>query len=126
MYVRAVRGATQLNEDTASEIVSKTKELLQSLQAQNNLIIDDIISITLTMTPDCHAEFPAVAARELGWTDVPLLCAQELDITTAMKRLVRVLVQFNTQKTNSELLHVYLHGTEKLRKDLHKRKIKDL
>jgi chorismate mutase len=93
-------------------------ELVSAILDRNDLAVDDLISIVFTATPDLHSEFPAVGARDLGITDVPLLCAQELDIAGAMPRVIRVLAHAESDRSKSEIQHVYLRGAVALRKDI--------
>jgi chorismate mutase len=116
--VRALRGATCLTADDSEEMHDAVVELLAELFERNGLSTDDLISIVFTATPDLHAEFPAAAARRLGLGDVPLLCAQELDVAGALPRVVRVLVHTETPLGRHEIVHVYLRGAEVLRQDL--------
>lgn len=116
--VRALRGATTVDEDTREQIVERVVELLGAMIDANGVEHDDLISVWFTATPDIHAMFPAEAARKIGWGDVPLLCAQELDVTGAMPRVVRVLAHLTSERARGELHHVYLHGTRSLRDDL--------
>jgi chorismate mutase len=116
--VRAIRGAIQLDVDERSHVLSSTRELVEAMFAANALSTDDLISVIFTATPDVHSEFPAVAARELGLGDVPLICTQELDIEGAMPLVIRVLATVNTPLTRSEVKHVYLRGAVALRRDL--------
>ena len=118
MAVRALRGATTVDDDDPEQITARVVELLEAMVAQNEVEHDDLISIWFTATSDIHSMFPAAAARTIGFGDVPLLCAQELDITGAMPRCIRVLAHLNTARSNAELHHVYLHGTRALRDDL--------
>ena len=118
MAVRAVRGATQLDVDERDHLLASVEELVTELLRQNDLRTDDLISMLFTSTPDLHAEFPAVAARDLGIGDVPLICAQELDITGAMPRVIRVMVHAETSRARSDVRHVYLRGAAALRRDL--------
>jgi chorismate mutase len=118
MAVRAVRGATQLEVDEREHLLSSVEELVSAMLQQNGLAIDDLISMLFTATPDVHCEFPAVAARQLGIGDVPLLCAQELDIAGAMPRVIRVLAHIETERPRAEIRHVYLRGAVALRRDL--------
>ena len=118
MAVRAIRGATQLEADERDHLLDSVDELIRAILEQNELDHDDLISLVFTATPDLHSEFPALAARRLGIGDVPLLCAQELDIVGAMPRCIRVLVHLSTERTRAELHHVYLEGTQSLRDDL--------
>ena len=116
--VRALRGATTVDEDDPALITERVVELLEAMVAQNEVDHDDLISIWFTATPAIHSMFPAAAARKIGYGDVPLLCAQELDIAGATPRCIRVLAHLNTARTNAELHHVYLHGARALRDDL--------
>lgn len=118
MAVRAVRGATQLEVDERDHLLERTAELVREVMARNQLRTDDLISVWFTATPDLHSEFPAYAARLLGFTDVPLLCSVEVDITGAMPRVVRLMAHVETSRTRAELRHVYLHGAAALRRDL--------
>jgi chorismate mutase len=116
--VRALRGATTIDEDTREQITDRVVELLEAMIERNGVEHDDLISVWFTATPDIHAMFPAEAARKIGWGDVPLLCAQELDITGATTRVIRVLAHLMSERTRPELHHVYLHGARALRDDL--------
>jgi chorismate mutase len=116
--VRAVRGATQLAADDPVEMADAVVELLQQILERNELTVDDLISVLFTATPDLSSEFPAAAARTVGLGDVPLLCAQEIDVVGALPRVVRVMVHAESPRARSEILHIYLRGAEVLRKDL--------
>lgn len=116
--LRAVRGATTVLRDTPAELGAATRELLVTLVERNALATDDIVSALFTVTPDLSSDFPARAARELGWIDVPLLCAVTVDVPRALPRCIRVLLHIDTTKTRDELVHVYLRGAESLRPDL--------
>lgn len=116
--VRAIRGATQIDVDEAEHLLERTAELMQAVLKRNDLISDDVISIFLTATPDIQSAFPAAAVRALGITDVPLMCAQELNIEGAMPRVIRLLAHVDTAVARAQIRHVYLHGTTKLRDDL--------
>jgi chorismate mutase len=116
--IRALRGATTISEDTPEHIDERVLALFEALFDHNDLHHDDLISVILTATPDIHSQFPATSARKFGLGDVPLLCAQELDIVGAMPRCIRVLVHLSTERTRAELHHVYLEGTQSLRDDL--------
>ena len=116
--VRAVRGAIQLEADEREHVLASTRELVTAVLEANDLTKDDVISIVFTATPDVHSEFPAVAARELGMGDVPLMCTQELDIAGAMPLVIRLMAHVNTLRTRSEVTHVYLRGAAALRRDL--------
>jgi len=116
--VRALRGATCLIADDRDEMHDAVVELLSELLERNAMTTEDLISIVFTATPDLHSEFPAAAARRLGLGDVPLICAQELDVTGALPRVVRVMVHADTGLARAQIVHVYLRGAEVLRKDL--------
>lgn len=118
MAVRAIRGAVQLDADEREHMLTSVSELVSAILDRNDLAVDDLISIVFTATPDLHAEFPAVGARDLGITDVPLLCAQELDIAGAMPRVIRVLAHAESDRSKAEIQHVYLRGAVALRKDI--------
>lgn len=118
MAVRAVRGAVQLERDEAAHMREQVTELLTALLRRNRFTVDDLISVMFTATPDLHSDFPAVAARKLGLTDVPLVCAQELDIEGAMPRVVRILAHVECDLPKSEIVHVYLGAASALRKDI--------
>jgi len=114
----AVRGATQLQADDRDEMIDAVVELLTQVLARNGLSTDDLISVVFTSTSDLTVEFPAAAARTLGIGDVPLLCAQELQIAGAMPRVVRLMAHVECARPRSQIQHVYLRGAEVLRQDL--------
>jgi chorismate mutase len=114
---RGIRGATSAAANTAEDILEATTELLIALIRLNDLVPEDIASAIFTTTPDLTATFPALAARELGWTEVPLLCAHEMDVPGALGQLVRILLHVNTTRTAAEIRHVYLKGARALRPD---------
>lgn len=116
--VRAVRGATQLADDTREQMLDRVAELVREVMSANQLTVADFVSVIFTATDDLHAEFPAYAARGLGFDEVPLICARELDITGAMPRVVRLLAHVETELSRSDITHVYLHGAARLRRDL--------
>jgi chorismate mutase len=118
MPVRGIRGAIDLARNEKDEILSKTGVLLEALIRENRVRPQDVASAIFSLTPDLDAEFPAIAARRLGWTDVPLMCCQELDIPGGMKRVVRVLLLVNTSRPASKIRHQYLGNTPRLRPDL--------
>jgi chorismate mutase len=118
MAVRAIRGATQLEVDDRDHLLASVDELIREILTQNQLATDDLISMLFTATPDLHSEFPALAARQLGIGDVPLLCTQELDLAGAMPRVIRVMLHVETALTKAEVRHVYLRGAAALRRDL--------
>jgi chorismate mutase len=118
LAVRAIRGAIQLEVDDRDHLLASVDELIREILTQNQLTTDDLISMLFTATPDLHSEFPALAARQLGIGDVPLLCTQELDIAGAMPRVIRVMLHVETALTKAEVRHVYLRGAAALRRDL--------
>lgn len=118
MSVRALRGAIQLEVDERVHLLEGVRQLFQEMLTTNALDQDDLVSVLFTATPDLVSEFPAVAARELGMTDVPLMCAQELDIAGSLPRVVRILAYAETELTKPEIKHVYLGGAAALRQDL--------
>lgn len=117
--VRAIRGATQVDTDDRELLLAATAELVAAVLERNGLTQDDLVSIVFTTTPDLRSEFPAYAARLAGITDVPLLCASEIDVPGALPRVVRLLAHVQTTMPRSEIRHVYLHGAAALRTDLH-------
>lgn len=116
--VRALRGATTVDEDTVEQIKERVVALLEEMLRRNGVDHDDLISIWFTATDDIHATFPATAARTVGLGDVPLICARELDIVGGTPRCIRVLMHLTTERTRGELRHVYLEGAKGLRDDL--------
>jgi len=118
MLVRGIRGAITAGSNTKEEIIKRTKELLTTLKKENDFKIEDIVSIFFSITPDLNASFPAQAARELGWNKVPLFDMKEIDVPGSLPRCIRILIQINCQKNQTEIKHCYLRGAEILRKDL--------
>jgi len=118
MSVRAIRGAIQVEANTAAAIASGTKELLAEILAANELEVDQVISVLLTATPDLNAAFPAAAAREVGFESTPLLCAVEIDVVGALGRIVRAMVTVESERKASEIAHIYLGGAKALRRDI--------
>jgi len=116
--VRAIRGAVQVDANERAAILEGSTDLVTEVMARNNLDTDDVISVLFTATPDLTAEFPALAARKIGFQDVPLLCASEIDVPGALPRVVRLLMHVETGKPRSELQHVYLRGAAALRLDI--------
>jgi chorismate mutase len=117
---RGVRAATTVQNDDRDEILHATRQMLALLIRRNQIDTADIASAQFTVTQDITAEFPALAARQLGWSEVPLLCGYEISVPGSLSRCIRVLLHWNTTKTASEIHHVYLHGAEKLRPDLNR------
>jgi len=116
--VRAIRGAVQVDANERAAILDGTTDLVTEVMTRNGLVPDDVISVVFTTTPDLTAEFPALAARKIGFHDVPLLCASEIAVPGAMPRVVRLLMHVETAKPRSELEHVYLRGAAALRLDI--------
>jgi len=118
MSVRAVRGATQLEVDDRDHMLDRVAEMVLDVMHSNGLEVDDFISVIFTATADLVAEFPAYAARQLGFGEVPLICARELEIEGSMPRVVRMLAHVESDLTKGDITHCYLHGAAALRKDL--------
>jgi len=121
MMVRGVRGAITVRENTAEAILDATEEMLRWLIAQNDIEEDDVASVLFTSTPDLNAAFPAKAARNMGWRHVALMGFQEIDVPEGLKMCVRVLIHWNTEKSNRDLKHAFLRGAAALRPDLVKK-----
>ena len=118
MTVRAIRGAIQVGANEREALLEATTELVTEVMTRNDLVPDDVISVLFTTTPDLTAEFPALAARKLGFGDVPLLCASEIDVPGAMPRVVRLLMHVETGLPRRRITHVYLRGATALRLDI--------
>lgn len=118
MAVRAIRGATQLEEDVRDHMLERVAEMVTDVMTSNSLEVDDFISVVFTATSDLVSEFPAYAARRLGFGEVPLLCARELEIEGSMPRVVRMMAHVETDLPRADITHVYLHGAAALRSDL--------
>jgi len=118
MPIRGIRGAVPVKANTKAAITAATRLLLQRIVSSNRLELGDIAGAILTATPDLNADFPAASARGLGWRDVPLLCAQEIDVPGSMPRVVRVLLFVNSDRPQSEMRHVYIGAASRLRPDL--------
>jgi len=117
LICRGVRGATTVERDTAEDILEATRELLQEVIRCNDIDPDFVASAIFTTTPDLQAEFPAVAARQLGWYDVALLCGHEMTRPGALPRCIRVLIHLNTTRAAKEIQHIYLRDAVTLRPD---------
>jgi chorismate mutase len=116
--VRAIRGATQVDADVRDQILEATTELVTEVMARNELTTDDVISVIFTATPDLTAEFPALAARKLGFHEVPLLCASEIAVPHALPRVIRLMAHVEVDRPRSDIQHVYLRGATALRLDI--------
>jgi chorismate mutase len=113
--VRGVRGATTVAANERAAILGATRELLDHLVRSNGIEPGDVASATFTVTPDLDAEFPAFAAREIGWTQVPLICGTEIPVGGALGLCVRVLIHWNTDRAQRDVRHIFLHGARALR-----------
>ncbi len=118
MLVRGIRGATTVRSNSREEILEATKELLGEIVRLNDIQIDHIASVVFTTTVDLNAEFPAVAAREMGWTYVALECMHVMKVPGSLPQCIRVLLHVNTERGATEIKHVYLHEAKALRRDL--------
>jgi chorismate mutase len=116
--VRAIRGATQVDRDERDAIIEAAADLVRAVLERNTVDPADLISVIFTTTPDLTAEFPAYAARAIGITDVPLLCASEIDVPGAMPRVIRLLAHVESDRRRDDIRHVYLRGAQALRTDL--------
>lgn len=116
--VRAIRGATQASANTAVAIGEATKELLLEMMRANAITSEDVISVIFTVSPDLNAAFPAGSARELGFSDVPLICSVEIDVPGALERTIRVMAHVETRLKKSEISHIYLGAAKSLRRDI--------
>ncbi len=117
MSLRGVRGAITVKKNSKAEILSATTELLEQLIAANGIGPEEIASALFSTTEGLDAEFPAVAARRLGWSETPLLCMREIPVPGSLKNCIRVLIHLNTDKSQKEIKHVYLRDAVKLRSD---------
>ena len=118
MRCRGVRGATTVEHNSREEMLKATGQLLALMIRQNGIDREDVASAIFTTTSDLNAEFPALAARQLGWLDVPLLCTHEMSIPGSLARCIRILLHWNTDKPQHEIHHVYVRGATCLRPDL--------
>ena len=118
MGYRGIRGAITVDSNTRDAILAATQTLLRSMIEANDVWTSELASVIFTATPDLDAVYPAVAARAMGWTDVPLLCMQEMAVAGSLERCIRVLMHWNTDREGSDIRHVYLEGARVLRPDL--------
>ncbi|RLS54332.1 MAG: chorismate mutase [Planctomycetota bacterium] len=119
MAVRGIRGATTVEANDAAQILAATRELLQELLTANEIVVyDEIVSAIFTTSQDLNAVFPAEAARAIGMSQVPLLCASEIAVAGSMPRCIRILLHCNTDKPQCEIKHVYLRDAKRLRPDM--------
>lgn len=115
MWCRGIRGATTVDSNTRESILAATRELLQRMVEANGVQVQDVAGVLFTTTPDLNAEFPAMAARQLGWSQVALLCGHEMDVPGTLSRCLRILLLVNTEKSAEEMVHVYLKEAKGLR-----------
>ena len=118
MYCRGIRGATTVEHNDREEILAATTELLQLLISRNELRAEDVASVIFTVTEDLDAEFPALAARYLGWTEVALMCTREIPVPGSLGKCIRILLHVNTTRSAAEIQHVYIRGAVNLRPTL--------
>lgn len=118
MTCRGVRGATTVQTNTRDEILAATTQLLAIMIRLNGIEPEDVASALFTVTTDLDAEFPALAARRLGWMNVPLICSYEIKVPDSLPRCIRILVNWNTEKTQKEIRHAYVNDAQQLRPDL--------
>lgn len=115
MNCRGIRGATTVDANTREDILAATRELLQEMVSANGVREEDVACILFTTTPDIDAEFPAVAARELGFSETALMCGHEMNVLGSLPMCLRILLLFNTEKRVEEIVHVYIKGAKGLR-----------
>jgi chorismate mutase len=114
---RGVRGATTVTENTTEAILTATRELLETIVRLNDMQPDDIASVYFTTTADLNSAYPALAARQMGWFHVPLLCGHEMDVPGGLPHCLRVLIHWNSNRRPQEIVHVYLREARSLRPD---------
>lgn len=117
LMCRGVRGATTVTDNSEEAILSATRELLYTIIRHNDIEPNDVASVYFTTTIDINATYPAIAARQLGWYDVPLLCGHEMQVPESLDKCVRILLHWNTRKQPKEIVHVYLRDSTSLRPD---------
>ena len=115
MFCRGIRGATTVECNDREEILAATTELLGLMIRENNIELEDIASASFTLTDDLNAVFPAVAARQIGWNEVPLICMREIPVPNSLGKCIRVLLLVNTSRSASEIQHIYLRKAVSLR-----------
>ncbi|MEE9400763.1 MAG: chorismate mutase [Dehalococcoidia bacterium] len=117
MWCRGIRGATTVDNDAVDDILRECKELLQMMIDANGVKPEDVACAIFTTTSDLNSAFPATAARQLGWTDVPLMCSKEIDVPGSVKGCIRILILYNTERSAEDIVHVYIKGASDLRSD---------
>jgi chorismate mutase len=115
MATRGIRGATTVERNDREDILSATRELLEVIVRLNGIRAEDVAYAWFTVTADLDAEFPAFAAREIGWTEVPLMCGQEIPVPGSLPRCIRLLIEWNTAKSQRDVRHAFLHRAKELR-----------
>ena len=115
MYCRGIRGATTVENNDREEILVATTELLRLMVLENNVLVEDIASASFTLTDDLNAVFPAQAARQIGWKEVPLICMREIPVPNSLGKCIRVLLLVNTTRSASEIQHIYVRKAVSLR-----------
>jgi chorismate mutase len=115
MYCRGIRGATTVERNDRDEILASTTELLELIIQKNELQTEDIASAIFSLTEDLDAEFPALAARSMGWTEVALMCTREIPVPSSLRKCIRVLLHVNTTRNAAEIQHIYIRGAVNLR-----------
>jgi chorismate mutase len=115
VYCRGIRGATTVERNEREDMLAATTELLQLLIQRNELNKEDVASAIFTVTDDLDAEFPALAARAMGWTEVPLMCCREIPVPNSLGKCIRILLHVNTIRSAAEIQHIYIHGAVNLR-----------
>ncbi len=114
---RGIRGATTVESNEREAILAGTRELLAMMIEANGIEVEEVTSVIFSTTPDLNAEFPAIAARQLGWHEIALLCTHEMAVPGALGRCVRILIHWNTPKRMEEIRHIYVRGAQALRPD---------
>lgn len=120
MTCRGIRGATTVDTNDREEILLATRQLLALMIRLNGIATEDVGSAIFTTTSDLNAEFPALAARQLGWLDVPLICTHEISVPGSLPQCIRILIHWNTETPQSQIQHVYIRNAKRLRPDLSK------
>ena len=115
MYCRGIRGATTVDYNDREEILVATTELLRLMVLENNVLVENIASASFTLTDDLDAVFPAQAARQIGWIEVPLICMREIPVPNSLGKCIRVLLLVNTTRSASEIQHIYIRKAVCLR-----------
>ena len=118
MSLRAIRGAIQVPDNTATDIAAGVQELISAILEANQLLPTDVISVFFTSTVDLNAAFPAAACREMGFANVPLIGSVEVDVPGALNRTIRAMLHVATEKSADQITHIYLHGAAALRRDI--------